>query len=867
MRGIHRRSKLAIMAIAFASALSIQGMVVAPNAYADVPVDGVRVDGNLEDETTSAPATEDDAVVVNEMTLAPASDALESGTWGTCEWEIGSDHVLRVHAGTGDSSNSPWAENTSFDTVVFDEGVNMPRVCDGLFEGCKRLVSLVAPSLDTSSVTSMSGMFRECTKLETVDTSSWDTSNVRNMNGMFYGCSKLVTVDVSGWDTSSVEDMGCMFYGCSMLETIDVTDWDTSSVEDMGSMYCECSALESLDVASWNMSSVTYMDCMFYECMSLETLDVSRWDTSHVTSMYMMFYQNWYHRPPIRELNVSDWDTSSVTNMSKMFYCMSNLETLDVSGWDTSHVTDMMFMFGDCTSLTTLDVSGWNTSSVTEPDFMFEGCLSLKNLDVSGWNTSNMKSMRCMFSGCSSLVALDVSGWNTTGIVDMSEMFSGCSSLKSLDVSGWGWDMSSVEAAYGMFSGCSSLETLDVSGWDTSSMTMLFGMFRDCSSLEELDVSGWDVRSVGIANYADMFEGCSSLKSIDLSHWDNYDQFYPILAVPSGVNNNIFDGCASLEAITVGERFVTCRSESEIRYTGWLFPQSSNPDGWWSKRDGRWLTNEEAMCRPGIADTYTTYQNGVGKLSDAVVSIENQTFTGSVIAPSPKVMFGSKTLVAGTDYELTCSNNVNVGTVTVTITGKGNYEGTITTNFKILPKAQTIAASDKSVAMGKTLSLRAKVTEGGGALSYRSSNESVAKVSASGVVTPVKAGRATITITAKATGSYKSTSKTVKVVVTKGAQPMSAKGKTAAVKLSKAKQSKQVLKVGKVLSVNKAQGRLSYAKTSGGKMVSVNKKTGAVTIAKGTKKGTYKLKIKVIASGNANWKAGSKTVSVTITVK
>ena len=37
----------------------------------------------------------------------------------------------------------------------------------------------------------------------------------------------------------------------------------------------------------------------------------------------------------------------------------------------------------------------------------------------------------------------------------------------------------------------------------------------------------------------------------------------------------------------------------------------------------------------------------------------------------------------GTHYTVAYSNNINIGTATVTITGKGNYAGTITKNFTI----------------------------------------------------------------------------------------------------------------------------------------------------------------------------------------
>ena len=40
-----------------------------------------------------------------------------------------------------------------------------------------------------------------------------------------------------------------------------------------------------------------------------------------------------------------------------------------------------------------------------------------------------------------------------------------------------------------------------------------------------------------------------------------------------------------------------------------------------------------------------------------------------------------------------------------------------------------------------------------------------------------------------------------------------------------------------------------------------------MTVKNGTKKGTYTIKIKVIAAGNANFKKGSKTVTCKVIVK
>ena len=74
------------------------------------------------------------------------------------------------------------------------------------------------------------------------------------------------------------------------------------------------------------------------------------------------------------------------------------------------------------------------------------------------------------------------------------------------------------------------------------------------------------------------------------------------------------------------------------------------------------------------------------------------------------------------------------------------------------------------------------------------------------------------------------------------------------------------------LAVTKDQGKVTFSVSKwttakAKKYLTVNKSTGKVTAKKGTPKGTYKFKVKVSAAGNKNYKAGAKTVTVTIVVK
>ena len=66
-----------------------------------------------------------------------------------------------------------------------------------------------------------------------------------------------------------------------------------------------------------------------------------------------------------------------------------------------------------------------------------------------------------------------------------------------------------------------------------------------------------------------------------------------------------------------------------------------------------------------------------------IQSITDKTYTGEAIMPDVVVKDGSTKLVKDTDYTVAYANNIQAGTATVTVTGRGNYTGTKSTEFKI----------------------------------------------------------------------------------------------------------------------------------------------------------------------------------------
>lgn len=72
-------------------------------------------------------------------------------------------------------------------------------------------------------------------------------------------------------------------------------------------------------------------------------------------------------------------------------------------------------------------------------------------------------------------------------------------------------------------------------------------------------------------------------------------------------------------------------------------------------------------------------------VEDATVALSASKFTydGKAHEPAATVVVGGITLAPGTDYEISYKDNTNVGTATVSVTGKGNYTGSKSATFEI----------------------------------------------------------------------------------------------------------------------------------------------------------------------------------------
>ena len=146
-----------------------------------------------------------------------------------------------------------------------------------------------------------------------------------------------------------------------------------------------------------------------------------------------------------------------------------------------------------------------------------------------------------------------------------------------------------------------------------------------------------------------------------------------------------------------------------IQYQSWngstYVPMSGTPTN---------VGQYRASVTAGGATAYTIYKIEALDLSALATAAgpAAKTYTGSSIKPTDVVVsYDGKELVLGTDYTLEYGENKNAGKGTVIVSFRGNYTGSLTQEFDILPKAVTVKADDKSVVAGENApEFTAKVT-------------------------------------------------------------------------------------------------------------------------------------------------------------
>ena len=350
----------------------------------------------------------------------------------------------------------------------------------------------------------------------------------------------------------------------------------------------------------------------------------------------------------------------------------------------------------------------------------FESCKQLQEVEISeGLENIGQHA----FSNCSSLVHITI----PTSIKKIGAFaFFKCENLPKITI-----PSGIKEIGDHTFAGCSNLTEIVL---PKTVESIGEGAFSGCSSLPEIIIPE------NVENIGEMaFYECSSLTDVVIP-----DKV-------SEIGESAFGSCENLASVTIpesvtdiGEEAFECCADDLViyGYTG--------------------------SCAERYAkENFITFRDlNTKSIEDAIVAaIPAKTYSGKAQKPAIEVKLDGITLKVGTNYTVSYKNNTNAGTATVTITGIGNYEGTIEKTFTISKAAQslTIKTSASPVTVGNTATITLSGAKG--KKSYKSSNTKIATVTASGKVTAKKVGSVTITVTSAATANYKAASKSITIKV------------------------------------------------------------------------------------------------------
>lgn len=106
-------------------------------------------------------------------------------------------------------------------------------------------------------------------------------------------------------------------------------------------------------------------------------------------------------------------------------------------------------------------------------------------------------------------------------------------------------------------------------------------------------------------------------------------------------------------------------------------------------------------------------------------SLKNFTYayTGKAIKPLPRVVISGKILKKNRDYTVSYSNNKKIGTAKITVKGKGDYSGSKTITFKIVPKKVSISSAKSLTKKNIQVKWKKVSPAGGYKIRYSKSNK------------------------------------------------------------------------------------------------------------------------------------------------
>ncbi len=310
-------------------------------------------------------------------------------------------------------------------------------------------------------------------------------------------------------------------------------------------------------------------------------------------------------------------------------------------------------VFMGCGSLTSITIPDSVTSIGS---YAFYECSGLESITIPN-NVTSIGAFAFVDCNFASIVIPD-------GVTSIEAgTFRDCCLLRSITIPD---SVTSIEGS--AFAGCFRLTSITIPDSVTS---MGEGAFKECSSLTSITIPD------GVTSIADeTFYGCNYLSSI---------------AIPDGVTNigeYAFSRCERLISVTIPNS-VTSIWDKAFGYSNddkikdFIICGVSGSEAERYAKDNGFTFNSSSGGAPSQGDGKKV---DISKAS-VTLSPTSYAYDGKAKTPSVTVKLDGKTLALNTDYTVSYSNNINVGTAKATVTGKGSYTGSTSVDFTIVKAA------------------------------------------------------------------------------------------------------------------------------------------------------------------------------------
>ena len=614
-------------------------------------------------------------------------------------------------------------------TVTIPEGVRLIEY--NAFFGCTALTTVVLPS----SLEEMTeNTFYQCTNLKTVSLDTANSKLTKIGQYSFAYCEKLTGFDIP----SSLKELEeGVFFRCSSLKKIIIPD--TVEKIDRSAFY-ECTNVIEIKIPGTvkEASDIALVGCekVITAELPISMVTLANLQRSDDLETLVIVDDGSTELPDKDALNEKKKlkkvvFPDSLTSIPRAF-CRSasaleevklpanlkiisnasfsectNLKTIDLP--DT--VTEIgAFAFADCTSLKDFTIPD-GIKSIGEEAFYNSGITSLvvpesvETIDKLAFshmanltNATFPAGCGITFSDCKNLKTAKITG-NPT-VID-NYMFYECSQLTDFEIPG-----SVKKIGYAAFYNTALKEAVipasvtEIDDWafgecqNLEKAVLPDGLksvggaaFYECPELTDSNIPdsvttlgdfafGWcpKLKDMTIPDTIDNFGKCVFVNTPGVTIDTSRKYFIPTV---DGIKDLPYTGSEVAQPdmdITVNGVTLEEDSDYEVSY-------SSNTEIGMATMD----INFKGQYVGHLTRTFNVVQIDMSGDGITVTGIHNTRYTGKKIVMSKlAVQAGGRTLIPGTDYTVAYKNNLNPGTAEITITGKGNYTGTVVKTFNIL---------------------------------------------------------------------------------------------------------------------------------------------------------------------------------------